>query len=72
MDDAGGQARGELGQPVLDIAYDVQCVLAGTLQGDAGDDLAFPVHLGDAPPLVGGELDARDVAQTDRHARGRS
>ena len=62
-----GKARPEFGQPLFDVAYDCERVLAGALQSDAGDGFALPVDLGDAAPLVGYEFDARNVAQEDRH-----
>ena len=38
------------------------------LEGDAGDNLAFAVELGDAAALVGCQLDASDVLQQNGHA----
>ena len=62
------QARRDLGEAVLDVADHRERVLAEALQRDAGDDLALAVHLGDAAPLVRGELDAGHVLEQDRHA----
>ena len=56
------------GEAVLDPADHRERVGAGALQRDAGDRLALAVDLGDAAPLVRGELDAGDVAQQHRHA----
>jgi GGDEF domain-containing protein len=46
----------------------LQCVLAEARHHDAGDDFAFAVELGEAPPLVGDEFDARDVSDAHRRA----
>ena len=46
---------------LFDVADHVERIRAVALQGDAADDLAFAVHLGDAAPLVRAELDPRDV-----------
>ncbi len=63
-----GQARRDLGELRLDVVDDGERVLAEALHGDAGDDLALAVQLGDAAALVGHQLDARDVAQQHRRA----
>ena len=62
------QARRDLGEALLDVLDDGERVLAEALQHDAGDDLALAVQLGDAAPLVRGELDARHVPEQHRHA----
>ena len=66
--DALGQARHDLGQTVLDVLDHRQRILAEALERDAGDDLPFPVQLGQAAAFVGHELHARDVLQKHRHA----
>ena len=45
-----------------------QRILAEALQRDAGDDLALPVHLGDAAALVRRQLDTGHVLEQHRHA----
>ena len=52
--DALRQARRDLGEASLDVADHGERILAEALQGNAGDDLALTVHLGNAAPLVGG------------------
>ena len=47
-----GQARRNLGDPLLDVADHGECVFAEPLQHDAGNHLAFTVHLGDAATFV--------------------
>ncbi len=59
-------ARLQLLQLRLDVADGGQCVRAVALERDAADHLAGAVHLGDAAPLVGAELDPRHVAQQHR------
>ena len=66
--DAFGQARRDLGDTPFDVVDDRERVLAGALKGDAADNLALPVHFGDAAALVGGELDARHVLEQHRNA----
>ena len=53
---------------MLDVADNGQRVLAEPLQRNAGNDLAFPVHFGDAATFVGRELDPRHVLEQHRHA----
>ncbi len=65
---AVGQARLDLRERRLDVVDDGERVLPVALDGDAGDDLALAVELGDAAPLVGRKLDARHVAQEHRRA----
>ena len=62
------QARRNLREPILHVLDDRQRILAEALQRDAGDDLPFPVHFGDAAALVGRELDAGHVLQQHRDA----
>ena len=62
------QARRNLGEPILDMLDYGQGILAEALEHDAGDDLAFPVHFGDAAPFIGRKLDPRHVFQQHRHA----
>jgi hypothetical protein len=62
------QARRDLGEAVLDVADDGQGVFAEPLKRDPRNDLAFPVHLGNAATFVRGELDARHVLEQNRHA----
>ena len=45
---------------------DVERVLAVSCDGDATDDLALAVQLGNAAALVRNQFDARNVAQEDR------
>ena len=47
------QARRDLGEPILHVLNHRERILAEALQRNAGDDLPFPVHLGDAAALVG-------------------
>ena len=60
---AFGQAAFDLGEPVLDAGDDRQRILAVTLHGDAGNDLALAIQLRHAAPLVRRKLDARNVLQ---------
>ena len=64
--------RGRLGaisaSRVLDVVDHGERVLRRSAAGDAGDDLALAVELGDAAPLVGRQLDARDVLEQHRRA----
>jgi len=62
------EARRDLGETVLDVADHGQCVFPKPLQRYAGDDLAFAVHLGDTPALVGREFDPCHVLKQHRHA----
>ena len=62
------QARGNLGQALLDALDDVEGVGAEALQHDAAGDLAFTVHLGNAAPLVRPEFDPGDIPDTQRGA----
>ena len=61
-----GQAWRNLGDPVLDVADHGECVFAEPLQHDAGNHLAFTVHLGDAATFVRRELDACHVLEQHR------
>ena len=63
-----GQARRDLGKAVLDVADHGQRILAEPLKRNAGNDLAFPVHLRDAATFVRRELDPRHVLEQHRHA----
>ena len=63
-----GQARRDLGEPILHMLDDRKRILAEPLQRDAGDDLALAVQLGDATPLIRGELHAGDVLEQHRNA----
>ena len=63
-----GQARRDFGKAVLDVADHRQGVFTKPLQYDAGDDLAFPVHFGDAATFVGREFDPCHVLEQHRHA----
>ena len=65
---AFGQGGLKLIELLLDVADGGECVRAVALDGNAAHDLALPVHLGDAAPLVRPELDARHVAQQHRRA----
>src|SRR5262249_39447120 len=62
------QPRRDLREPILDVANDRKRILSETLQNDAGNDLAVAVHLGDAAPLVGGQLYSRYILEQERHA----
>ena len=61
-----GQARGDLGDLLLDVVDDLEGVFAVALDGDAADHLALAVQLGEAAPFVRPQLDAGDVAEQHR------
>ena len=66
--DALGQARRHLGQAPLYVVDHRQRIFAEALKRDAGDNLAFPVHFGDAAAFVRSQLDTRDIFQLNRDA----
>ena len=63
---AFGQARGDLGDLVLDVAYHFQRVLPVARHNDARHHLPFAVEFGQSAPLVRPEFDTCDIAQQHR------
>src|ERR1700736_2806927 len=62
------KARRDLDEPILDVANHGQRVFAKPLKHNAGNDLTFPVHLGDAATFVWRQFDSRHVLEQNRHA----
>src|SRR6516165_8257550 len=62
------EARPNLSQSLLDVVDNRQCVFAEPLKRNAGNDLAFPVQLGDAAPFVWRELDVRYILEQNGDA----
>src|SRR6266446_7868897 len=63
-----GKTRCDLREAILDVADHGERILAEPLKHDARNDLAFPVHLGDATTFVRREFDPGHVLEQHRDA----